>query len=63
MKLIKEKPNEKIMEWIEDYQEGKSGIYPYRVAEQVCLEFKIDIAEAFIYVNEHIRKVSQESLE
>ena len=48
---------EKIMQWIEEYQSGKSGIYPYQVALQVCAEFRVGIDEALSYVQKHIREV------
>lgn len=47
----------KIMQWIENYQSGKSGIYPYQVALQVCAEFQISITEAQEYVTRHIQQV------
>lgn len=51
---------EKIMTWISEYQSGKVGIYPYRVAEQVCITFGITIAKAHEYVLRHIRQVLEE---
>jgi len=48
---------EKIMQWIEEYQSGKSGIYPYQVALQVCAEFQISIEQAQGFVSKHIRAV------
>lgn len=47
----------KILKWIDDYQSGKSGIYPYQVALQVCAEFVIPIEDAQDYVAEHIKQV------
>ena len=49
--------SKKIMQWIERYQEGKSGIYPYQVALQVCAEFRISTEEAQGYVTRHILEV------
>lgn len=46
-----------ILKWINEYQRGKSGIYPYQVALQVCAEFVIPIEEAQAYVSEHIKQV------
>ena len=34
---------DQILKWIDEYQSGKSGIYPYQVALQVCAEFAIPI--------------------
>lgn len=48
---------ERILKWIDEYQSGKSGIYPYQVALQVCAEFVIPIEEAQDYVAEHIKQV------
>jgi len=50
---------EKIMLWIERYQSGKGGIYPYQVALQVCAEFQIGIKQALSLVRQHIRKVME----
>jgi hypothetical protein len=47
----------KIIQWIEDYQNGKSGIYPNQVALLVCAEFQISIEEARQYVIKHISSV------
>jgi len=47
-----------IMQWIENHQSGKSGIYPYQVALQVCAEFAIPIEEAQDYVAKHIKQVT-----
>lgn len=49
--------DEKIMQWIDEYQSGKSGIYPYQVALQVCAEFMIPIEDAQSHVTEHIKRV------
>ena len=51
--------SKQIMQWIENYQSGKSGIYPYQVALQVCAEFQISIEQAQSYVSRHIREVAQ----
>ena len=48
---------ERILKWIDEYQSGKSGIYPYQVALQVCAEFVIPIEGAQDYVAEHIKQV------
>ena len=48
---------ERILKWIDEYQSGKSGIYPYQVALQVCAEFVIPIEQAQDYVTEHIKQV------
>lgn len=51
------KNNLEILQWIENYQKGKSGIYPYQVALQVCATFQISITEAQSYVMQHIKNV------
>lgn len=48
---------ERILKWIDEYQSGKSGIYPYQVALRVCAEFVIPIEEAQDYVAEHIKQI------
>mgnify|MGYP001581533150 CR=1 FL=1 len=57
MAITKRCNDEKIIQWIDNYQSGKSGIYPYQVALQVCAEFVIPIEEAQDYVAEHIKRV------
>jgi hypothetical protein len=52
-----ETQQERIMQWIDDHQNGKSGIYPYRVAQDVCMEFKLEYREAIQYVLDHIKTV------
>jgi len=47
---------DKIIQWIEEYQRGKVGIYPYRLSELVAIEFYIPIKEAAEFVLEHIKK-------
>ena len=49
-----------IMQWINDYQRGKGGIFPYRVAEQVAIRFRITISHAIDFVLVHIRQVAVE---
>lgn len=46
----------KIMQWIDDHQRGKNGIYPHQVALEVCAEFQISISDARDYVLQHIKK-------
>lgn len=49
--------NGAILKYIEEIQKGKSGIYPYRVTEEVSRRFEISQSAAALYVIEHIRKV------
>jgi hypothetical protein len=44
-----------IISFINEYQRGKCGIYPYRVAELVAIEFYIPMSEAQEYVASHIK--------
>ena len=46
-----------ILDWIDEQQKGKPGIYPYHVACSVAERFNITITEARKLVQEHIRKV------
>lgn len=50
---------DKIMQWIEEHQKGKSGIYPHRVALEVFLKFGIidgiTLSEAKGFVLQHIK--------
>ena len=52
--------NDTILQWIDAYQRGKSGIFPYHVALQVCAEFTITIHDAQAHVARHIHDVLQE---
>jgi len=52
--------NETILQWIAAAQRGKSGIYPYHVALQVCAEFQVSISDAQAHVARHIHDVLQE---
>ncbi len=47
----------KIMRWIEKYQSGKGGIYPYQVTMLVCAEFNISIKQSSEFVIQHIKDV------
>jgi hypothetical protein len=53
--------NREIMDFIVELQRGKSGIYPYRVALEVCAKFQISIEEAQEYVTKHIQQVLAEA--
>ena len=46
-----------ILKWIDEYQKGKSGIIPYKVAMLTAMEFKIDINESLEHVRKHITDV------
>ncbi len=48
--------NHKIMQAIETMQEGKEGIFPYKLASDVALEFSITFDEAVEHVWRHIKK-------
>jgi len=50
----------KIMDFINEEQHGKSGIYPYHVALEVCARFNITLEEAQQYVSDHIKRVMDE---
>lgn len=50
-----------ILQWINQQQRGKSGIYPYHVAQDVAIQFRISIEEAQELVAEHIKQVLAES--
>lgn len=45
-----------IAKWIDEYQKGKSGIYPYQVALEVAAIFKIPMTSAQKAVMSHIKK-------
>ena len=45
----------KIQEFIENYQRGKTGIYPHQVALLVCAEFLIPLPDATEHVLAHIK--------
>lgn len=49
-----------IQAWIDEYQKGKSGIYPYQVALLVCGKFGILLKDALNEVVAHIDKVMSE---
>lgn len=51
--------DKQISNWIEIRQRGKSGIYPYQLALEVCGEFSISLREAREYVERHIREVME----
>lgn len=53
----------KIMEFIEDEQKGRSGIYPYKIAQEVAIKFRIPIKEASKYVLQHIKNEIREASE
>lgn len=46
-----------ILDWIDDKQKNTTGIYPYRVAVSVAMQFNIDIAYARELVQKHIQEV------
>lgn len=48
---------EEIKQWIEQEQAGKSGIYPFRLAERITIRFHVDYNEAVKLVFEHIQEV------
>lgn len=41
-------------EYVDQYQHGRSGIYPHRVAADLAAEFRITLAEAREIVLRHI---------
>lgn len=41
-------------EYVDQYQHGRSGIYPHRVAADLAAEFQITLAEALEIVLRHI---------
>jgi hypothetical protein len=47
--------NSDILAFITEYQRGKSGIYPYRVAQEVAVKFQISIEAAQEHVTYYIR--------
>jgi hypothetical protein len=47
--------NMTIRQRIIEIQRGRSGIYPYRVAQQVANEFLVSMPEAIEHVMEHIK--------
>jgi len=52
------KPNPAtIIEWIESQQKGLAGIYPHKVALEVCAEFGINMNNASELVITHIKDV------
>lgn len=51
-----------IREYIDGMQRGKSGIYPYRVAEAIALHFHVTVAEATPFVLDHIRRESAKAI-
>ena len=53
--------NPEILAFITELQKGKSGIYPYRVAQEVAIKFQISIEEAQKYVSQHIKDVLKEA--
>jgi len=53
---------EKIRQWIHEQHEGQSGIYPYRVAQDVALEFNISMTDARIHVLDYIRTESAKAV-
>jgi hypothetical protein len=55
--------NPEILYFITEEQRGKSGIYPYRVAEAVSAHFKIGIDEALKHVNYYIRNYQKLEIE
>lgn len=58
MKKISER---KVLNYINEIQKGKGGIYPYHVATDTALKFQISINEAIKYVSKHIREVLNEN--
>lgn len=48
-----------ILQWIDEYQKGKSGIYPNLVAREVAVNFDISLPRATDLVLRHIRQVLQ----
>ena len=46
-----------LLEWVEEYQKGKSGIYPHQVAQLLSVEFTIPIEIANLVVLTHIHQV------
>ena len=47
--------NAEILNFIEDYQKGKQGIYPYRVAQEVAIKFAMPMHEAIEHVSYHVK--------
>ena len=47
---------QKIQDWIDSQQKGKSGIYPHKVAQKICVLFSVPIAVAITQVCKHISK-------
>jgi hypothetical protein len=52
--------DKKILDFIEEIQRGKSGIYPYRVAQEVAIKFQISMERAQEYVSQHIKDALKE---
>lgn len=50
-------PQRSATAFVEQYQRGKSGIYPYRVAEMVAIEYRLPINAAIEIVSQHVRQV------
>lgn len=50
-----------IMLFINETQKGKVDIYPYRVAQEVAIKFKVDLAKALQHVRNHIKEVMVKS--
>lgn len=49
-----------ITKWIDTYQSGKRGIYPFRVSILVSSKFQIPEEKAREYVIQHIAKTTNE---
>lgn len=48
--------NQEILNYIQEVQMGRSGIYPYHVTIEVAVHFQITFAEAQAHVLEHMEQ-------
>jgi hypothetical protein len=53
-------PNKQIQAWINTHQKSKQGIYPYRVAQEICVLFSVPIDVAITNVCVHMREAMRE---
>jgi len=60
--VVNTETTEKIRQWIHEQHRGRSGMYPYRVAQDVALEFNISMTDARIHVLDYIRTESAKAI-